>query len=173
MEKEFEKNLISEGYTFRKYQRGYYEVYNRHRIQPCIRVQLIPSKPINKMIHGSQNGLEIQGIGIFHINIEDSLFDPEVIALSFQNTITIGYEYMIIPTKELLRRLKKNMIRYRGGEHIELRLWLMDGGVYNCSSMSLESEWFYLSKGRGGRMIDSTIWNFTGFWNNWVLGSLE
>jgi hypothetical protein len=65
------------------------------------------------------------------------------------------------------------MIRYRTGEHLELRLWLMDSNLYDTTTLGVEGEWFYLSKGRGGRMIDSTIWNYTKFHNNWILGSQE
>jgi hypothetical protein len=92
---------------------------------------------------------------------------------SFQHMGNDNSEYMIIPTQELKRRLKMNMIRYRNGEHLELRLWLMGDQLYDTTSMGLEGEWYYLSKGIGGRMIDSTIWNYTPFRNNWILGSQD
>jgi hypothetical protein len=76
---------------------------------------------------------------------------------------------MIIPTEELKRRLKKNMIRYRSGDNIELRLWLIDDHLYDTTNLGLEGEYYYLSKGRGGRMIDGTVWDYTQFQNNWVL----
>ncbi|MFC2080524.1 hypothetical protein ACFLRQ_03520 [Bacteroidota bacterium] len=171
MEQEFENNLINRGFTFQKHQNGYYEVYNLHRVQPGVRVQLIPSKPIDIKYHGSQNGSgEIHGIGVFHINIEDSLFDPEVIVFSFHNINTTYIEYMIIPTEELRKRLKKNLVSYRTGEHLELKLWLMDDHLYDTTHFGIEAEWYYLSKGVGGRMIDTTDWNYTKFLNNWDFG---
>jgi hypothetical protein len=59
------------------------------------------------------------------------------------------------------------------GEYFEIRLWLMEGNLYDTFSMGCEGEWYYLSKGNRGRMIDGTNWNFTCFWNNWILGSRE
>ncbi len=171
MEEEFEKNLINRGYNFQKYQKGYYEVYNLRRVQSGVRVQLITSKPIDLDYHGSQNSNNIAGIGVYHLNIEVSLFDPEVIVFSFQNINTTDIEYMIIPTEELRKRLKKNIIRYRSGEHIVLRIWLMDDQLYDTTNLGLEGEWYYLSDRKGGRMIEPTIWNFTSFLNNWILDS--
>lgn len=76
---------------------------------------------------------------------------------------------MIVPTEELRRRLKKIIIRYRSGEQIELRLWLMEDYLYNTTSMGLEGEWYSLSDGvRGVRTIDQTIWNYTNFLNCWI-----
>ncbi|MBN2728778.1 MAG: hypothetical protein JXR53_06095 [Bacteroidales bacterium] len=48
----------------------------------------------------------------------------------------------------------------------------MDGHLVDTTSMGLEGEWYYLSKGvGGGSMIDGTDWNYTRFWNNWILDS--
>ena len=80
---------------------------------------------------------------------------------------------MIVPTEELRKRLKKNLIRDRSGEHQELTLWMMDGTLYDTSSMGAEAERYYQSKGFGERMISGTIWNYTPFWNKWILGSRE
>jgi len=52
-----------------------------------------------------------------------------------------------------------------------LRLWLMDDQLYDTTNFGLEAEWFYLSDGKRGRIIEPTIWNYTSFLNNWVLGS--
>lgn len=54
-------------------------------------------------------------------------------------------------------------------EYFELRLWMMDGRLYDTSNLGLEGEWYYLSEGLGGRMIDQTDWNYTRFLNHWVL----
>jgi hypothetical protein len=82
-------------------------------------------------------------------------------------------EYMIIPTREIRRRLKKNIIRYMNGDYFELRLWLMDGHLYETTFFGLESEWYYLSKSIGGRMIHTTIWNYTNYLNKWTPGFRE
>ncbi len=172
MKKEFEKELTKQGFVFFENSEGYYNITPKHRIVLPMTVQLVISKPVNHVYHGSQNGNEIDGIGYFLFSL-NSEHPPEYFVFAFQHLRDDSTQYMIISTEVLRKRLMKNMIRYRNGEHIELKLWLMDGSVYNCSTMSLESEWYYLSKGRGGRMIDSTIWNYTRFWNNWVLGSQD
>jgi hypothetical protein len=165
----FEEELRNQGFLFQETSDRYYSITPRNRIVLPTKVQLVVSKPINPIYHGSQNGNELDGIGffLFSLNTEPP---PDFMVFSFQHVVNDKTEYMIIPTQELRRRLKKNLIRYRNGEHLEFRLWLMDGHLYQSNNLSVESEWYYLSKGKGGRMIDSTIWNYTSFWNNWVLG---
>jgi hypothetical protein len=170
MKKEFEKELLKQSFIFQETSRGNYNITPRNRIVLPTKVQLIISKPINPIYHGSQNGNELDGIGYFHFSL-NSEPPPDYMVFSFQNIRNDTTEYMIIPTQELRRRLEKNIIRYRSGEHLELRLWLMDGNLYDTTSMGCEGEWFYLSKGQGSRMIDQTHWNYTYFWNNWTLGS--
>ena len=173
MVKNFETNLIKHGFRYSKYEKGYYEIQHLHRIRPPLRIQFLPSKPINRTMHWSQNGLTLDGIGAYYFSLKNSLWNPEIMIFSFLEMNHQTYEYMIISTQELRRRLEKNPIRYRTGEHIELRLWLMDGNLYDTTHFGIETEWYYLSRGRGGRMIDGTIWNYTRFLNNWVLGSRE
>ena len=151
---------------------GYYNISPRNRIVLPTLVKLVKSKPINLIIHGSQNGNELDGIGTFQFTL-NSKPNPDYHIFTFKHLRNGTYQYMIIPTEELRRRSKKNLIRYRSGEHLELRLWLMDGNLYDTTTLGIEGEWFYLSKGRQGRMIDSTHWNFTCFWNHWILGSRE
>jgi len=42
-----------------------------------------------------------------------------------------------------------------------------DGFVYDATNISLESEWYFLSKGVGGRMADGTDLDFTSFLDSW------
>ncbi|GAH18094.1 unnamed protein product, partial [marine sediment metagenome] len=42
--------------------------------------------------------------------------------------------FPIVPTIELRKRLEKNPIRYRSGEYVELRLWLMDNNLYDTTN---------------------------------------
>lgn len=168
----FENELSKQGFVFKETLDGYYNITPRNRIVLHTKVQLVISKPINLIYHGSQNGADIDAIGYFRFGM-NSETPSEYMVFSFQHLGNDNTEYMIIPTQELRRRLKKDIIRYRNGEHQELRLWLMDGHLYQSNNLSVESEWYYLSKGRGGRMIDVTIWNFTKYWNNWVMGSLD
>ena len=169
MKIEFEKELSRQDYIFQETIDGYYNIKPKNRIVQPLSVQLIISKPINLTYHGSQNGNEIDGIGYFYFNLNSDR-KPDYMVFSFQHMGNDNAEYMIIPTQELRRRLEKNIIRYRNGEYIELRLWMMDVNLYDTTTMGVESEWYYLSKGRGGRMIDQTIWNYTKFLNNWDFG---
>ena len=172
MIKEFEHELTKQGFLFQETTDGYYNITPSNRIVLPTKVQLIISKPINLIYHGSQNGNELDGLGYFQFSL-NSEHNPEYLVFAFFHLRTESIEYMIVQIEELRGRLKKNLIRYRNGEHLELRLWLMDDHLYDTTIMGLEGEWFYLSKGRGGRMIDSTIWSYTSFWNNWVLESRE
>lgn len=172
MKKEFEKELTKQGFLYQETADRYYNITPKNRIVLPTSVQLVISRPINEIIHGSQNGNNPEGIGHFLFNL-NSKHDPDFYVFIFKNNRSKSAQYMIIPTNELRWRLKQNIIRYRSGENIELRLWLMDEHIYDISTFGCEGEWFYLSKGIGGRMIDSTIWNYTSFWNNWVLGFQE
>jgi len=170
MKSEFETELSKQGFVYQETSDGYYNITPRNRIVQPISVELVISRPINEIIHDSQNGNELDGIGYFLFSLTSEHL-PDYFIFAFRHLRNKSAQFMIIQTKELVRRLQKNMIRYRGGKNLELRLWLMDRHLYDTTNFSVESEWYYLSRGRGGRMIDSTIWNYTCFWNNWVLGS--
>ncbi len=169
MKAEFQKELTKQGFVFQETSYEYYKVRPKNRIVRPISFQLVVSRPINQIIHGSQNGNELSGIGyfLFSLNSENN---PDYIVFTFKHLRNESAQLIIIPSEELCRRLKKNIIRFRSGENLELRLWLLDDHIYDTTSMGLEGEWYYLSKGRGGRMIDGTVWDFTQFLNNWVLG---
>lgn len=171
MKKEFETELSRQGFVSQETSDGYYNITSKNRIVQPITLELVISKSINLLIHGSQNGNELDGIGcfLFSLNSEQS---PDYFAFVFRHLRNESAQFMIIPTEELRRRLKKNIVRYRIGEHLELRLWLMGGFVYDSSSLGVEGEYYYLSVGRGGRLIDLTDWNYTRFWNNWILDSV-
>lgn len=162
MKTEFERKLKEEGYSYNLNPDGYYKISKINRIDLPIKVQLVESKPIN---HGSQNGNEIDGIGYFHFSL-NSEQSPNNLVFAFKHLRNDTTEYMIILTAELRKRLEMNIIRYMSGEYFEISLWLMDGHLYDTTNLGLEGEWFYLSKGIGGRMIDQAEWNYTSFWNN-------
>jgi hypothetical protein len=172
MKSTFEIQLTKQGFLYQETSDEYYNITPKKRISQPINVKLIISKPIRLIIHGSQNGNDLDGIGYFHFTL-NSEHNQDYYIFVFKHIRNGSCQYMIIPTEELRQRLMKNIINYRTGEHLELRLWLMDDNLYDTTSMGLEGEWYYLSKGQRGRMIDSTLWNYTSFLNNWVLGSQE
>jgi hypothetical protein len=172
MKSTFEKELTKQGFLIQEISDGYYKITPKSRIVLPTLVKLVISKPINLIIHGSQNGNELDAIGYFHFNL-NSEHPPNYLVFAFKHLRNDTTQYMIIPTEELRERLKRNRIRYMSGKCFTYRLWLMDSKLYDTTNLGLEGEWYYLSKGRGGRMIDGTFWDFTGFLNNWVLGSGE
>ena len=42
-----------------------------------------------------------------------------------------------------------------------------DRFLYETTCISVEGEWYYMSKGVNGRMADDTDMNYTAFLNNW------
>lgn len=42
-----------------------------------------------------------------------------------------------------------------------------DRCVYDCTNISIEGEWYYLSKGISGRMADRTDWDYREYLNKW------
>lgn len=51
--------------------------------------------------------------------------------------------------------------------------WLMqDGSVYDTTNISVEAEWYFLSKGVNGRMVYGTDSAYTSFLNKWELLNL-
>jgi hypothetical protein len=172
MNTEFENKMKQEGYSFNIDPEGYYKISPVKQISLPIKVQLVESKPINEIIHGSQNASAIDAIGFFRFKL-DTEEKPDIIIFQFEHFRDGSSVYMIIPEETLRKRLEKNIIRSRSNEYFELRLWLMNDQLFDTTSMGLEAEWFYLSDGKGGRMIEPTIWNYTSFLNSWILDSWE
>jgi len=168
MNPEFESKLKSKGYSYNIDPIGYYNISPIGRISLPIKVQLVKSRPINEIFHGSQNGNKIDAIGYFRFKLATE-GRPDIIIFEFQNLRDDSSVYMIIPEETLRIRLEKNIIRSRSNEYFELRLWLMDDKLFDTTNLGLEGEWYYLSDRKGGRMIEPTIWNYTSFFNNWIL----
>ncbi len=120
----------------------YYTISPINRINRPIKVQLVESKPTNHILHGSQNGNELDAIGFFRFKLATEE-KPDLIIFVFQHLRNQDSVYMIIPAETLRNRLEKNQIRSRSKEYFELRLWLMDGHLYDTTSMALEGEWYY------------------------------
>jgi hypothetical protein len=170
MKTEFESKLKSKGYSYNINHEGYYKISPIKRLSLPMKVQLVKSKPIKEIIHGSQNGNEIDAIGYFRFKLATDE-KPDIIIFEFKHLRDGSSVYMIIPEETLRKRLEKNIIRSRSNEYFELRLWLMDDHLYDTTNLGLEGEWYYLSDRKGGRMIEPTIWNYTSFLNNWILDS--
>ena len=168
MKSEFEKKLIKLGLSYSNQPDDFYILHRNNDFGRTIKVQLICSAPTNKVIHGSNNGNEIQAIGYFKFRLSTEDKRPDFFILSFQNTSNHCVEYIIISPKELKRRLiEKNRIS-NNNQEMEMVFWLMpDNYLYETTDIGIEGEWFYMSKGINGRMKDVTDWDYTKFLNDW------
>ena len=132
-----------------------------------ISVQFIVSKLINKLIHKSYNGNEIQSIGIFRFALPTVGKEPDFFIFSFINSSKRKIEFIIIPSAELIKRLNKKFA-LTNNQKIDIVFWMMpDSYLYETTQIGVEGEWYYMSKGINGRMADGTAWDYTEFLNYW------
>lgn len=131
-------------------------------------VQLIESEPIDRVIHKSNNGNKIQAIGYFKFRLIHELNEPAFFILGFLNTTNQRTEFVIIPREELESRLVKKNRKPPTSRRVSIVFWLMDDRfLYNCTGIGVEWEWYYLSCGVNGRMIDGSEWDYSEFLNDW------
>lgn len=165
---EFVKRVHELGLSYTVIQDDFYTISKPSSGGNHIIVRLIPSLHVNEQVHGSKNGNEVQAIGLFKLKLLASRLEPDIFVFAFQNPIKSQVEFLIIPTDELLRRLVR---MYTGSvrlKSVKMVIWLMeDGCVYDTTNLSPEGEWYYISKGRNGRMADRTKVDYTKFMNCW------
>lgn len=166
MQIEFEKKLHEIGLSYSVNNNDTYVITNQNGGGNQIKVQLILSLQTLKGSHDSKNGNNVQAIGIFKIPIFGQ--ESDLFIFTIQNPIKNKVDFLIIPTDELMCRLvSKNpsSVRHR---RTEMVFWVMqDGFVYNTTNISVEAEWYFMSKGIDGRMADETFMDYTKFLNGW------
>lgn len=167
MQNEFERKLFELGLSYSIQNDDIYIILNQTGCVNHLIVQLISSLPINKEVHGSKNGNDVQAIGLFEFILLESVLEPDILVFAFQNPVKSQVDFIIIPTKEILRR------RFRinpGSAHrksMKMVLWLMEGIVYDTTDISPEGEWYFISKGVNGRMADGTEIDYSAYLNSW------
>ena len=58
--------------------------------------------------------------------------------------------------------------RYVRPKRVEMVFWLMaDGFVYDATNISVEGEWYFISKGVNGRMATGSELDYSEYLNNW------
>lgn len=165
---EFEKKLHGFGLSYTVNWDDLYTISSQSGGGNHIIVRLILSLPTIKQVDGSKNGNEVQAIGLFKFNFLASRPEPDIFAFVFQNPVKNKVEFLIIPTQEFLRRRIKMHPGSVCLKSSEMVIWLMqDGHVYDTTNMSVEAEWYYLTKGVQGRMADGTAMDFTKYLNCW------
>lgn len=132
-----------------------------------VSVQLICSTKINPVVHGSSNGNEPESIGHFKFTIPKWEDHINFYVFAFVNFSKKDSEFIVVSDEVLRSRLtQRNRIPANG--KTEMTFWLMpDQCVFDCTNISIEGEWYYLSKGVGGRMADGTEWDYSKYLNDW------
>lgn len=130
-----------------------------------ISTQLLVSTKINSIKYVSHNGNQVDGIGVFKFPLPPQELKPDYIIMAFENTITDSAEFLVIEYDDLIQRLtKRNRVK---ANTTEAWFWLMpDRCVFETTNISIEGEWYYLSKGQG-RMADDSEMDYSKYLNNW------
>jgi hypothetical protein len=166
--KEFEKKLDELGLSYQGYPDNFYLLRHNLDVGRTIKVKLIYSDQADESGSGSQNGNMLESIGVFNFKILITENNTDFFILGFTSITYQRIDFVIIPIKELKRRLIKKNLNSTSKQKISIVFWLMaDRFLYDCSGVGVEWEWFYLSRGLNGRMVDSSVWDYTEFLNDW------
>lgn len=131
-----------------------------------VSVQLVCSMKVNPAVHGSHNGNVTSGIGRFKFTIPKWTDKINFYIFGFTN-LENKSEFVCIPD-EILRSRFQKLNRINASGKTEMTLWLFsDRTVYDGTNISIEGEWYYLSKGVNGRMMDNTEWDYSEYLNSW------
>lgn len=168
MRTEFEKKVIELGFSYQCHTNGVYILSQNNDTNSIINAQFIDSEPNEEVIQGSNNGNKIEAIGSFKLKLLSRIKEPNFLFLAFPNTCNHSVEFIILPIKELIRRLVKKNRFAKTSHEISIVFWLMpDRYLYDCTGVGIEWEWYYLSRVKNGRMVDKTDWDYTEYLNNW------
>jgi|ERR1035437_1130827 hypothetical protein len=172
MKTEFEKKLKEYGFSYQWYSDDLYILSRNDDVRRKIKVQFFSAEPILDVLHTSHNGNKLQAIGSFKLSLMNKVKNPDIFIFAFENTINQCVEFIIISSKEFIRRLIESY-RISSDNHVlYIVFWLLadgynDNKLYETTDVGIEWEWFFLSKGENGRMLDSTDLDYTEFLNNW------
>lgn len=145
-----------------------YTVQRGSNENDLLSIKLICEKSSDPVIHGSNNGNEIKTIARFKFPVPKWEYVVDYYFFAFVNTETNDVDFIIVNEAELRKRLDNMNKRPYNEKKFDLVFWLMpDGCLYETSRISLEGEWYWLSKGVNGRMADGESNDFTPFLNNW------
>jgi hypothetical protein len=168
MKTEFNSKLKDLGFSYQCNADGFYIMSLNNDPNGIINAQLILSELVDEVIQGNRNNNKIQTIGFFKIGLPTEVKENDFLILAFQNTSNHRFDFIIIPTKELMTRLVESNRISSDNQEIELIFWLMpDNRLYETSDLGVEGQWYYLSKSPRGRLADNTVRDYTEFLNNW------
>jgi hypothetical protein len=168
MQIEFEKRVIELGLSYSINNDDIYTISSQTGGGNHINVRLISSLPDNKQIGGSKNGNDDQVIGIFKFKFLASGLESDIFVFAFRNPVKNQVEFLIIPIKEFWRRHVKMNLGSARRKRVEMVFWLMqDGSLFDTTNISVEAEWYFLSKSESGRMADKTELDYSEYINSW------
>ena len=168
MKADFEKKLEENGFSHHCNTIGLYSLGLSDDTNRSFQVQFISSEPVDESVLGSCNGNSVKSIGHFKFRLSIGVNEPDFYIFAFSNTKTHSKEYIIIPAQDIRRRLAKESQIATGNKEIEIVFWLMpDKRLFETKSKGIEWEWYFLSKGRNGRLADRTDYDYTEFLNDW------
>jgi len=164
--KQFESKLMESHLRFEQDAGSIYTVIkeNPHHL---IRIRLLTSDNNRTENLISPNGNSLLSVAKFGIRLVD-LANSEYTILGFVNLKTLKTEFVVISTNEFLKKTSISEPGSINSQIVNLRFWLMeDRSLFETMNMSLEGEWYFLSKGFNGRLADKEEWCFTSYLNNW------
>ena len=171
---EFEKKLKELRISYKSNTNGSYILNKNNATDRILTAQLILPEPIYEVIHGSRNNNKIQAIGLFKLRLPMEVKEQDFLILPLQNTNKHCDDFIIISIMELMKRLNKENRISTDNHEVEIVFWLMpDNQLYETTDLSVEGEWYYLSKGPHGRMAEHTEWDYTEFLNDWDRFKME
>ena len=172
MKIEFEKKLKGNGFSYQWHSDDFYILSRNEDVGLKIKVQLISAEPMLEVLRMSHNGNKLQAVGSFKLKLMNMTEGNDIFIFAFENTINQCVEFIIISSKEFKRRLTESYRISRDNHVLNMVFWLLadghnDNKLYETTDVGIEWEWFFLSKGEKGRMIDNTDLDYTEFLNNW------
>jgi hypothetical protein len=168
MKSEFEKELSKQGFTFNSITYDHYILSSKDDPAKTTAVRFNCSEPVDYVKYDSHNDNEVEAIGVFRFNFDENTRNSDFLIFVFCDSMNISQYYVIIPVKEFIHRLDKEESSIHTNHGYFVVYWLMpDGCLYDCTDISVEGEWFFLSKGINGRMVDGSIWDYTEYLYAW------
>jgi hypothetical protein len=167
--KSFERDLVNHGFTLISETDEPYTFTHPNFPNQIKTAQLLHSLPLDVRYHGSHNNTEIQSIGRFRLPKSEENERPDFFVLPFCNDSNHQVLFANIPGLVLIDKISSEKRSHLNLIDSDIIFWLMpDHCLYECSQISAESEWFFLSKGGSKRMADGTVLDYSSFVDNWL-----
>lgn len=172
MKIEFVKKLKEHGFSYQWLHDDFYILSRSDDEGHKIKVQLISAEPVLEVLRMSPNGNKLQAVGSFKLILMNIIKDNDIFIFAFENTTNRCVEFIIISSIEFKRRLTESYRLSTDNPIINIVFWLLadgynDNKLYETTDVGIEWEWYFLSKGEIGRIVDNTDLDYTEFLNNW------